>query len=94
MKDQDAGAGGRLEVESGNGGGMDSSVEIAEVFMDTKKFVDMECGVGVYLFNGVEVWGSGADMRQSTSKDDAHDEHDNNENQTIDRRRRVAPVRR
>ena len=67
---------------------MDSSVEIAEDFMDTKNCVDTGLGVGVYLFNGVEVWGSGAGMRQSTSKDDAHDKDDNNEHKTIDRRRR------
>ena len=30
VKDQDVGTGGRLDVESGNGGGMDSSVEIAK----------------------------------------------------------------
>jgi hypothetical protein len=40
VKDQDAGTGGRLEVESGNGGGMDSSVEIAKVFHDEKKCVE------------------------------------------------------
>ena len=33
VKSQDVGTGGRREVESGNGGGMDSSVEIAKVFL-------------------------------------------------------------
>ena len=45
-KDQDVGTGG------GNGGGMDSSVEIAEDLFDAKNLVDMGFGVGVYLFNG------------------------------------------
>ena len=63
-KDQDVGTGGRLEVESGIGEGMDSSVVFAEDFIDANNLVDMGFGVGVYLFNGVEVWGSGADIRQ------------------------------
>ena len=42
MKDQDVGVGGRLEVESGNGGGMDSSVKIAEDVIDAKNVVGME----------------------------------------------------
>ena len=77
VKDQHVGTGGRLEVESGDGGVIDSSVEIAEDvidakklvdteitedFIDAKKFVDMGLGVGAYLFNGVEMWGSGADI--------------------------------
>ena len=67
---------------------MDSSVEIA------KDLIDMGLGVGDYLFHDVEIWGSGADIGQSTSKtsnDDAHDAHDahgDNDNQAIDRRRR------
>ena len=40
MKDQDVGTGGRFEVESGDGGRMDSSVEIAKVFGDAEKWVD------------------------------------------------------
>ena len=85
---------------------MDSSVEIAKFFSDAEKlvdkeiaeelmdatnFVDVGLGVGVYLFEGVEMRGSGSDMGQSTSNDDAHDAHDahdDNDNQTIDRRRR------
>ena len=49
------------------------------------------------MFHDVEIWGSGADIGQPTSKTsngdthdahDAHDTHDDNNNKTIDRRRR------
>ena len=76
MKDQDVGTGGRLEVESGDGGGMDSSVEMAEELIDAKNCIDMGLGVGHHLLHDVEIWGSGADIGQSTSttsNDDAHE---------------------
>ena len=96
---QGVGTGGRLEVERGDGGGMHSSVDFAKVFGDAEKcvdkeiaedcidadhFVDMGFGVGVRLFNGVEMWGSGADMGHSSSNDDAHDYHDDSDSKTID----------
>ena len=54
----------------------------------------MGFGIGDSLFHDASIWGSGADMGHSTSKtsnDDAHDAldaHANNDNKTIDRRRR------
>ena len=39
----------KLEVERGDGGGMDSSAEIA------KELIDMGFGVGDYLFRDVEI---------------------------------------
>ena len=40
MKDKDAGAEARLEVESRDGGGMDSSADAAKVFSVAEKLVD------------------------------------------------------
>ena len=67
---------------------MHASVEIA------KELIGIGFGIGDYLFHDVEIWGSGADIGQSTSKTsnddagDAHDAYDDNHNQTLYRRRR------
>ena len=44
MRDQDVGTGGGPEVESGDGGGMDSSVEIAEELIDATHLIDVGFG--------------------------------------------------